>query len=365
VLKLIVFSLVPALVLLGVAELGLRLYVAMKSDAEAARGLPPPEMRNAYQSLDPVLGFVLTAGYDHGGIRVNQLGFRGAEVSQQKPSGVLRIVAMGDSTTFGLAGHDCPYPAQLEARLSSTYGRSRVEVVNAGVEGYSVVYALRQYPKQIRELDPDIVTVYIGWNDLYRLNPFRSNEVSFHEAVSADNEARSDDVVSTKVARALNEIYLAQLLRRVIFLELPRLMAKHKPRSGPDVNIDGRMLDRYRAQMTELIDAIRADASTPVLMTLPSVLSASMSEKARSIVHYPEWANSDALLVLKVVDHFNDAIRGIARSEQVALVDNAAYVDSLGDKERLFFDTLHMYCEGYSLLAQNIQRELVAQQVLP
>lgn len=84
-----------------------------------------------------MLGYALTPGYDYNGIRVNKLGFRGPEITAERSPGSLRIVAMGDSTTFGLYGHDCPYPAQLQQGLDAMLPERKIEVVNAGVEGYS------------------------------------------------------------------------------------------------------------------------------------------------------------------------------------------------------------------------------------
>ncbi len=57
----------------------------------------------------------------------------------------------------------------------------------------------------------------------------------------------------------------------------------------------------------------------------------------------------------------------VARDTGATLIDNAAYIDALGGetKEKLFFDSLHMYCEGYSLLAENILREFQNQKLVP
>jgi len=50
--------------------------------------------------------------------KVNGLGFRGNEFTVKKPKGVIRIIALGGSTTLGLGSRDpYTYPAQLERLL--------------------------------------------------------------------------------------------------------------------------------------------------------------------------------------------------------------------------------------------------------
>lgn len=110
-------------------------------------------------------------------LRINSQGFRGPEVASDRPDGVIRIVCLGDSGTFGVKNDPLPtgprprwvpsvsYPEKL-AGLLERENRSRVEVVNAGVIGYSSSHGLRQLVVQVLPLDPDIVTVRFGANDL-------------------------------------------------------------------------------------------------------------------------------------------------------------------------------------------------------
>jgi lysophospholipase L1-like esterase len=110
-------------------------------------------------------------GFAKHDVRINALGFRGEEIARRKPRGTLRIVCIGDSTTFGV-WRDSPmiirfavdYPASLQRRLRAE-GDQRVEVVNAGVLGYTTAEGLALYLSRVLELDPDVVTVRLGNND--------------------------------------------------------------------------------------------------------------------------------------------------------------------------------------------------------
>ncbi len=92
---------------------------------------------------------------------INAAGYRGPERTPKPAPGVLRIVALGDSSTFGMG---VPYPdtwcAQLEALLESQ-GR-RAEVIDAGVIGFTIEQGLERYDALVRRLAPDIVIAAFG-----------------------------------------------------------------------------------------------------------------------------------------------------------------------------------------------------------
>jgi len=88
----------------------------------------------------------------------NSLGFRDVERSPTKPKGVYRIVALGDSFTFGAVPRDQGYTAQLE-RLLIDRSRRSVEVVNLGIPGIGPAgywWMLRQVAL---DYDPDLILV--------------------------------------------------------------------------------------------------------------------------------------------------------------------------------------------------------------
>src|SRR5688500_16407709 len=54
-------------------------------------------------SQDPTLGYELVPGSRRGALRINALGFRGAEVAERPAAGTFRVLVVGDSETFGAA----------------------------------------------------------------------------------------------------------------------------------------------------------------------------------------------------------------------------------------------------------------------
>ena len=97
---------------------------------------------------------------------VNAQGFRGPVISREKPENVYRIFCLGNSCTFGVG---CDYrqtfSARLQAMFDASVGRNRVEVVNAGVPGYSSLQEWRYLKEDIIHFEPDMVIVQYGEND--------------------------------------------------------------------------------------------------------------------------------------------------------------------------------------------------------
>ena len=108
-------------------------------------------------------------------VSTNAHGFRGAELA---PDGTrTRILAVGDSTTFGLEVNDeQAWPAQLQAILNAGEEGADYEVANAGVMGYSVLQSLRFLHKRGFDLAPDVVVVTSGNNECDRWSALPDRE---------------------------------------------------------------------------------------------------------------------------------------------------------------------------------------------
>ncbi len=99
-------------------------------------------------------------------VSVNAQGTRGEEVSFEKPEGTLRVVALGDSQTFG-AGIPAngTWPAVVEESLRKSTGEPRVEVMNCSVAGYDAEQSAAALETRWIGFDPDLVLLGYFVND--------------------------------------------------------------------------------------------------------------------------------------------------------------------------------------------------------
>jgi hypothetical protein len=94
--------------------------------------------------------------------KVNSTGLRDREYAVPKPAGTMRILALGDSVTYGsqVAAEES-YPKLLERLFGS-----RVEVINAGVPGYSPYNERKLFESVGAAYQPDLVLVQFCLNDV-------------------------------------------------------------------------------------------------------------------------------------------------------------------------------------------------------
>lgn len=100
-------------------------------------------------------------------VRINSRGFRGEDFEVEKEPGVLRVVTLGASSTFGWRDRDDEtYPHYLEELLNERCGEShRYEVINLGIPHLLTKAIAALFATEGLELEPDVVTFYEGVND--------------------------------------------------------------------------------------------------------------------------------------------------------------------------------------------------------
>ena len=127
--------------------------------------------QNRRFSPHPYLNYYSTPNYVslNGLSRHNSYGFRGKDIQVPKPKGLFRIAILGGSTVYSTAVEDDEkvFTAILEKTLKERYGHTNVEVVNAGCGGYNSWESLVDLEFRILDIEPDLVVVYHGTNDVH------------------------------------------------------------------------------------------------------------------------------------------------------------------------------------------------------
>jgi lysophospholipase L1-like esterase len=119
-----------------------------------------PEVR--YVPLPNQRGWI-----DDGFVTTNSLGFRGPEPASPKPPGRFRVVAIGDSVTFGFGVNDGDtFCAQTELLLRSKVPSLDLDVVNIAVPGYDTRQEVALLRRSLARLEPNLVLVGLYSNDI-------------------------------------------------------------------------------------------------------------------------------------------------------------------------------------------------------
>jgi lysophospholipase L1-like esterase len=177
-----VFGLLTALLILIVVEAGgYSLFYLVHGELPHAYGARTFKVMRLTVTDHPYLPYFRTSGL--GQIRLNSLGDRGPE--PDVPKRRLRILCFGGSTTFDQEhGWDETWPGQLQRML----GADSVEVLNAAHNGDTTAETLVKLAMIHGDLQPDLVLVYHGHNDL---------EASYAHGFRSDYAHRRRDVSPT------------------------------------------------------------------------------------------------------------------------------------------------------------------------
>lgn len=93
-------------------------------------------------------------------VNLNSLGLRGRDYPLKKPPGIRRILAVGDSFTFGWGVNlEDTWPYKLEKELNAGIKNPRFEVLNFGITGYSPREYLDMVKTAVPVYKPDYVIV--------------------------------------------------------------------------------------------------------------------------------------------------------------------------------------------------------------
>ncbi|MEE3329800.1 MAG: SGNH/GDSL hydrolase family protein, partial [Myxococcota bacterium] len=164
------------LVVAPVVAIGLLLEIALRAKdlwvvASFQIDSPPIEERAMVPSRHEGLRVEFNPGYSSGDFSVNEFGMADDAVALERTPGVTRIAVFGDSISgnFRLEPRASSFPTRLEVdlnRLAVEHGSpQRFEVLNFGVNSYSIRESFRMAELRVPRFDPDIVIVQLCWND--------------------------------------------------------------------------------------------------------------------------------------------------------------------------------------------------------
>lgn len=257
-----------------------------------------------------------------------------------KQPGTLRIVCLGDSVTFGYrvpavwpekpTEYDrewLPYPMLLEKHLRAANPGRAIEVVTMAVPGYTSHQGLAWLRRDINLLDPDLITVSFGWND-----------VSFSDA--ADREA-----IDTGW-RAVGVRWLIE--HSQAFAHATRWLRSRQPPAATIRRPVNRVSEQeYLNNFREFIRLAKAKGTRVIIIAAPY--------RDRT-TNPPEAA---------LMEKYRAALGSLAKQNEIPFLEvleltEAAYPSNLG----WFGELIHPNHMGHRLIASELLELLAAQRML-
>ncbi|MCE9594513.1 MAG: hypothetical protein K8S98_09990 [Planctomycetes bacterium] len=223
---------------------------------------PDPELDHVHRP-----GFV--GRWDGTWYEINSRGMRGPEWAPTFAANEYRILALGDSCTFGKGVNesDC-WPRQLETVMRASVGDAlSIRVANAGVNGYST----GQYLKVLRKYGPEVKPqlVLLGYN----LNDFPNVVQATDRAIfQGKNSMRAR--VPTALRDELGRLALFRWMRATYY-EMNRekdwaaaeKFARESTNKGAGAAVD--KLEAEKQRLKTLVEESRAMGAQVAIFLLP------------------------------------------------------------------------------------------------
>ena len=299
----------------------------------------PMHARDERELWIPVPGALVPWGRD----TINGDGFRGPELERAKTPGILRIAALGDSSTFGFG---VEYAECWAGRLAEELGARGVnaEVIDAGVIGSTARMGLERYRVRVRPFRPDVVVAAFGAVNEHVGAMIQSDDALIQSLAFRDTvRGRWSRWMRSECELVHALAYLVDASRggraAIERAERERLAWQGRNLAGV-ANPDWKGLRRvspaeYSASLRELHREVSADGGRLLLL----------APGRRSDV----YAATPAVLL------YTDATIALARELAVPWVDGRAVMRAEGaEHDALFLDPYHPTPEGHRRLAAAI-----------
>ncbi|MGH9386298.1 MAG: SGNH/GDSL hydrolase family protein [Vicinamibacterales bacterium] len=276
------------------------------------------------------------------GERINRAGFRGLAREASRTQGLMRIVVLGDSSTFGMGVCAAEtYSAVLESSISG------IEVLNFGVIGFSAFQGARLFESRSRRYRPDIVLVAFGAVD--ELLPLMDYDVEAKYLITSRSWPWT-----MRLSDALFHFRAFQLMSRVV---AGRTVRSRELANQTDQNWEAwnrgasdykrnQTVPSFERSVADIISRANAVHASVVLIVPP---------RRTTVEERWPWAME-----------YVAAIRRTSEGSRLPMVDvRAAFRQRSDSDQELFLDAYHPNAVGHRLYAEVLAKSLHERGLIP
>ena len=288
------------------------------------------------------LNYYPTPNYKRGLTNHNSLGFRGDEIVRTKQDDTYRIVVLGGSTTYTIEvdDDDSTFTKLLENELNKQIDNLKIEVINAGVGGYTTWESLLNLQLRILDLVPDLIIIYHGTNDVH-------SRLVTPEYYQSDNSGYRKQWQNPDI----NILERSTLLR--IFLR--KFGLTHQLNLGSVIRSDhfvGKQLDILSQE--ELIQILNQNKPIYFKRNIENMIAIARENQIAVLLstwaHTPYFNDYASTLVYQIgFSEHNDVLRSIAIEKNIPLIDFAKYMSK---DVNYWADGRHLNEKGVKLKTQ-------------
>jgi lysophospholipase L1-like esterase len=227
-----------------------------------------------------------------------------------------------------------------------------VETINAAVPGYTSENARALFETELSRFDADYFFVYLGWNDLFHYGP---------ESLPLERVERAGYQLNP-IQRVLSHVYSLRMLFATEFL-----LSRYQPTVNAALDERERTLyDNYRPQhfynnLHAILRLAKKRYPHVYVMTMATITNGSPTPDELRKAHFPKGMSKNVHKLDIAVTAYNEAIRTVARDEDVPVLDFFDLFNS-HESRTLLVDSCHFLPKGAARAARLIANEIEARE---
>ncbi len=352
-LKALLFGLFVALVL---CEIILRIYNPFTTFTKQGKLILPANQKTVFENkwisqLDKKINYSR-----------NLLGFRGTEPIDSIHK-LYSIITIGGSTTeCRFLSDSTTWPFLLGEHLKDSI--PNLWLNNAGIDGHSTFGHLLLLKEYVLKLKPKYVLFLTGVNDVETEQPvsfdlMNENKINFTSAKGFTKSLLNKTAIGSTVFQfyAIQLAYKKGLIHKEIdFKTLPDTTLS-QVRIQQQILHQQKYLTGYKTRLQEIISLCKANNSTPILLTQPS-LYGSFTDSATGMKmdtkYFPLDENiTNNILQEQILEEYNKIVRSF--SNQTAVIDLSVLMPK---NSVYYYDFIHFNKTGAAKVADLLATQL-------
>lgn len=298
--------------------------------------------------------------------KINNLGFRGHDVSPPKPKGTLRVFCMGSSETFGLyEDKDKEWPSQLSSHLEGNF-----QVMNSSVTGQFLDRYEPYIERYVLKWEPDIIILHLNFysysTGIDKSRTLKKNteegkeSITFKQASAALISSVFENVrLTPKIKQTIKKLLPRKIFMKYETWQMQKEVTQleRKLTRQPSDYIDPENLKVFRKDLKDLITYLQDKGIKVVLSSYPSLMT------EQNINTYPHVFLDARRFCIKLsfkgmmdaAAKFNDEIKSVAEECGAFYVD----IDSALPKNMDYFgDNIHYTNQGAKVIAAKVAESI-------
>ena len=259
----------------------------------------------------------------------------------------IRVNCLGGSTTMNYLKdneNNISYPIQLQKKLDK-FNKDKFEVNNLGQGLYNSTDILVSFITNTIYTKPDIIILYIGYNDIrsYLTNNFNTD----HSHSRKNLNFRQFQKFLNYIAYDFNLNFLNYIFSKFGIYNIKESLTYEISKGEFNLGNDPKKGLEVFHQNIEILISICKSKNIRLIMS--------------SFCHnlYDELKNDELHIKFhQIVNKENEILRDLAKKNDVEFVDNNLMLKKNND---LFVDTIHFSKEGMDMIAENFYKQIISQ----